>query len=358
MKSAPASDAHRRAWARYGNRSRRAARLGVIAAWLALGLQLGLPNAHATPAMHPVWCGDWDANPGKVDPTNAANNTTVLRTMRVVPLQDNAIAEIQQGMYQGHQYAWAQLVNAPSRDHITLYWLARFANQNRAWYQCGDSHGYDDATVWPGSHSTWTAGVPLTPPQSGDAVAIQASYAVWTSSGQEEYKSPNFPVTPWTPPPQSPPPPPPPPTSPPPPPSGSNPPPDTSAHLLLRCSYKLHRFRWVQCSRTLHHRPLHNLQSIRLCGSIAGATVPPGLVVALQAIGPGLRHWRTFWVGTTRAATGACPNGQVPDQFSDLYTFSATTGMTVYSLRALIPAQLGLPATSIVSRHVHVRVAG
>jgi hypothetical protein len=303
--------------ARYGTRARRLLGFGASAAVLACGLAFGGPRAEASPAVYHVWCGDWDANPA---------NATTLGSISTVPLKDGAVAEIEWGAYDGHEYAWAQLVDAPVGDHIALYWVD---NQNNATYQCGDSHGYNDATVWQGTHETWTAGVPLTAPRAGDAVASAEGYFVWNGSGNQEYQSPKFTIKPTRIPP---------PPSPPPPPAPSPSPPPTS-----------HKPPVVRL--LLHRSPasLVNGQTVRLFGRLRGLPSPAGVIVQLQAlVTRPKRHWMTFGIAT------ASSDGR----FSYTYRFTRTTRIQVYRLRARIPSQLGFPYRAAASRPEPVRVTG
>jgi len=293
---------------------------------LAIALQLGVGSAAASPEIYHVCCGDWDANPA---------NATTLGAINTVPLKDGAVAEIVWGTYGGHEYTWAKLIDAPVGDTIALYWED---NQNHATYQCGDSHGYDNATVWQGTNQTWTAGVPLTAPRSGDATAIAEGYYVWNSGGQQEYQSPRFTITPSqaptpTPPPVPTPAPTPAPVPVPPIPAPTrHPSPSPRTHLLFARS----------------RQSLYNGQSVRLFGRIGGSG-RAGLLVELEAlVTTPSRHWLTFAV--TRTSTGG--------RFSYRYRFTATTGIQIYRLRARLPAQLGFPHRAVVSTPVRVRVVG
>jgi hypothetical protein len=120
--------------------------------------------------------------------------------------------------------------------------------------------------------------------------------------------------------------------------------------VLLHCVYQFrsHPHHPPPCSRTLHHRALRNGHSIELLGSVTGPSVSAGMLVVLQARPKGARHWRTFDV----VSTGPGPN------FSDVYTFTSTTDLQVYPLRAWLPPQSGFASTPIASPLVRVRVTG
>jgi hypothetical protein len=108
-------------------------------------------QAHAAPSEHHVWCGDWDPNPA-----NTTDKQIVPGTIKS-PQKDGSVVEFDEGYYQGTLYIWVNLANAPVGDQVALIW--EYA-KNDGWYQCGDAHGYNAATVYAGSSDTWTAGVP------------------------------------------------------------------------------------------------------------------------------------------------------------------------------------------------------
>jgi hypothetical protein len=334
-------------------RDRRSSKLarrtaGVV---VALGLLLCTGSAAASTDVYHVWCGDWDANP--FNPP-----ATVVGGINTVPLKDGAIATLQWGNYLGHEYVWAKLVNAPVGDHLALWWED---NQNHARYQCGDSHGYDDATVWSNTSETWTGGVPITPPRSGDAVAVHEGYFVWNNQGQNEYPSPQFSLKPWPNPSPSPSPSP----SPNPPPPGPSGPPSSGPPTVAPPPPGLGCKPAVDPARlTLFRAPgkLHNGHRVHLWGRPPGLSVPAGIVVLLRALENPHRH---TWITFGAAITNQC------GRFSYWYRFTRTTtrclpglasppGCRVryYSLRALVPFQAGYVLGPVFSRPVVVGVIG
>ena len=108
-------------------------------------------KAHASSNIYKTWCGSWDPNPA-----NTTDKQIVPGTIKSYP-GDGSAVEFDEGYYQGTLYIWVNLANAPVGDQVALLW--KYA-QNDGWYQCGDSHGYNAATVHAGSSDTWTAGVP------------------------------------------------------------------------------------------------------------------------------------------------------------------------------------------------------
>jgi hypothetical protein len=309
--------------------------LGLGCALLAVA---GIPAARAVgtiPNYH-VWCGDWDANPIGGDknanpPVPPASQVGGLSTGR---LRDGSVALIQWGVSNGMEYVWARLIDGRVRDHIALVWQD---NQNGATYQCGDAHNYSNATVWPNTTQTWTAGVPITPRfGSRDATAAHEYFVVWNDSGQVLDTSDHLSVRPWplsSPGPLPPPPPPPPPPAPTPPTHPSCPAAPGKPHVLL------HRPR----------RVVHNGKRARLRGRVASPLVSPGALVLFYGWVPGsLAHWQE--IGHTHTRTCG--------YFSGSYRFTGVSGSHRYYLKAMIPTQVGFPFVAMASRRVRVRVVG
>lgn len=133
---------------------------------------------------------------------------------------------------------------------------------------------------------------------------------------------------------------PPPPPPPLPPPAPSPPPPPPAPPALLHARLSLHK---VHSSR----RVLHNGQVLHLKGRVTGSSVPPRLVVVLQAwVAP--RHWLTFGETVTHAG----------GRFRYAYRFRNTTGVQVYLMRARLGTQVGYPRRAVDSRPVRVKVVG
>jgi hypothetical protein len=94
-------------------------------------------------------------------------------------------------------------------------------------------------------------------------------------------------------------------------------------------------------------RSLRNGETLVLSGRLPGRPLPRrGVLVELQARREG--GWQTF--GTTRSGRGG--------RFSFGYTFTRTTGVQAYALRARVPRQAAYPYASGASRPVRVRVIG
>src|SRR5579884_2244320 len=106
-------------------------------------------TAHAATGLYPTWCQNWDPNPANTSGKQIAPNTYKV-------LFDESVFEIDVGYYNGVLYEWANESYGIPGDQIALQWTW----VNGATYQCGDSHGYDMATVWSGTTDTWTSGVP------------------------------------------------------------------------------------------------------------------------------------------------------------------------------------------------------
>jgi hypothetical protein len=99
---------------------------------------------------------------------------------------------------------------------------------------------------------------------------------------------------------------------------------------------------------TLHgpRKSLRNGQVLVLSGTLHGRPLPAGVLVSLQARrGKG---WQTFGTAAARA------NGH----FSYTYRFTRTFGIQSYTLRALVPKQVGYPFTTGTSHTVVVHVRG
>ncbi len=264
--------------------------------------------------VYPVWCGHWNPNPGSAP---AAETHT--------SMPDNSVADIAWGTIGGKMYVWARLTNAPTDDRIALAWKD---DLNQAMYQCGDSHNYSTATVWPGTTVTWTAGVPLTPPSAGDATAQCVELLVWRYNGVLEYPTKSQCITPWL--------------------NGTNGAPPSSAPSspaspappapgAIRVRLSLHGSR----------RSLRNGQVLQLRGRVLGTAIPVGLLVELQArVAP--RQWITFGVAITR------PGGR----YSYGYRFTRTTGRQTYWLRARLPTESAYSSYPAISGPIRVRVAG
>jgi hypothetical protein len=94
-------------------------------------------------------------------------------------------------------------------------------------------------------------------------------------------------------------------------------------------------------------RSLTNGETIALSGRLPGGPRPRGgVLVELQARRES--GWQTF--GTTRAGRAG--------RFNFGYTFTRTTGVQTYSLRARVPRQPAYPYASGASRAIRVRVTG
>jgi hypothetical protein len=94
-------------------------------------------------------------------------------------------------------------------------------------------------------------------------------------------------------------------------------------------------------------RSLRNGETLVLSGRLPGRPRPRrGVLVELQARREG--GWQTF--GTTRSGRRG--------RFSFGYTFTRTTGVQAYALRARVPRQAAYPYASGASRPVQVRVIG
>lgn len=122
-------------------------------------------KAHASSNIYSTWCQSWDPNPA-----NTSNKQIVPGTGKTT-LNDGSIVELDQGYYQGTLYYWVNLAHAPVGDQVALLWQW---TGNGKWYQCGDSHGYNAATVHSGSSDTWTSGVPA-------SQVANAKFITWTS---------------------------------------------------------------------------------------------------------------------------------------------------------------------------------
>ena len=109
-------------------------------------------KAHASSSEYKVWCGSWDPNPA-----NTTDKKIIPGTQKVAQPPTNSLVETDQGYYQGTLYYWANLSQAPVGQQVAFIWQS---TGDHKWYQCGDSHGYNAATVHAGSSDTWTAGVP------------------------------------------------------------------------------------------------------------------------------------------------------------------------------------------------------
>jgi hypothetical protein len=94
-------------------------------------------------------------------------------------------------------------------------------------------------------------------------------------------------------------------------------------------------------------RSLRDGETLVLSGRLPGRPLPSrGVLVELQGRREG--GWQTF--GTTRSGRRG--------RFSFGYTFTRTTGVQAYALRARVPRQAAYPYASGASRHVRVRVIG
>jgi hypothetical protein len=94
-------------------------------------------------------------------------------------------------------------------------------------------------------------------------------------------------------------------------------------------------------------RSLRNGETLVLSGRLPGRPRPRrGVLVELQARRDG--GWQTF--GTTRSGSRG--------RFAFGYTFTRTTGVQAYALRARVPRQSAYPYASGASRPVRVRVFG
>jgi hypothetical protein len=94
-------------------------------------------------------------------------------------------------------------------------------------------------------------------------------------------------------------------------------------------------------------RSLRNGETLALSGRLPGRPRPrAGVLVELQAGRTG--GWQTF--ATTRSRRGG--------SFNFGYTFTRTTGVETYALRAKVPRQAAYPYARGASRPIHVRVAG
>lgn len=298
-----------------------------LAALAAIGvavIQAGPASAATDPFMvYPVWCGHWDPNPITASVVGETHT----------PMLDGSVGDIVWGTSGGSVYVWARLTNAPAGDRIALAWKD---DRNATVYQCGDSHAYSTATVWSGTATTWTAGVPLTPPSAGDGPAQCVGLLVWRSNGALEYRAPQC-LTPWiagttgAPPTPAPPPTP----GPAPAPAPATPTAGQPGPMSIRLS--LHGSR----------HSLRNGQVLRLRGRLLGTAVPVGLLVELQAR-VGRRHWITFAVAI------AGPGGR----FTYAYRFTRTTGRQTYWLRARLPTERAYSSSPATSRAIRVHVTG
>lgn len=298
--------------------------LWLIAATTVLAIPVGVASGSSTNfRVHPVWCGHWDPNPINARP---------LGEQKMV-FPDGAIGQIIWGAYNHAVYVWARMTHAPVDERIAIAWLDY---QNHAVYQCGDSHAYPTATMWPGVSATWTAGVPLTPPSRGDSQADCVWFLVWRPSGSVDYRSPKC-IAPWITNPASPIP------APPAPAPGAGPPPapgpESGAHPVpLRARISL-RGSW---------RGTPKRHVLLLQGRVLGLPAPAGLRVQLQARVRRSRHWFTFGAAVTKGG----------GWFFHAQRFTRTSRVKMYTVRVRLPRQHGYPVRPAVSRQIRVRVTG
>ncbi len=297
----------------------------VMAATAALAIPSGVASgASSSLRVYPVWCGHWDPNPINARP---------LGEQKMV-FPDGAVGQIIWGAYNHAVYVWARMTHAPVDERIAIAWLDY---QNHATYQCGDSHGYPTATMWPGVSATWTAGVPLTPPSRGDSQADCVWFLVWRPSGSVDYRSPKC-IAPWI-------------TNhaPPAPEPGAGPTPAPGAGpnpaprpepggrpVRIRARISV----WAS------HRAIGARHVLRLRGQVDGLPASVGVRIELQARLNGPRQWRTLGLALTTA----------DGRFSYARRVTWPTGARVYTLRARLPRQRGYQAA--VSRQIRVRVTG
>jgi hypothetical protein len=295
-------------------------------------------GAQASERLHKVWCGHWDANPGRLhkDAVGA-----------MARMRDGSVATLVRSTVDNQSYVWAEL-HAPkgNLDHIALIWWAldQTTGKYLGTYQCGNSYGSPTATVWSYTAYTWTSGVPLKLANK-DAVAVCAGYMVWNNSGKIIGGTPHC-TNPWTLPatqvyvaPAPP--------SPSPPFNGVSAP--DRAELQLSAS----------------PRTLHNFDTVRLTGRIVSRGLPPGVVVDLSATSVrGPRRWLKF--DTTIACRtwpppnhpGGCAEKGQPNilHFSSAWKFTNTLHTTSYLFRAQLPFQFGYPLSTDTSRLIVVKV--